>query len=227
MINATEVSVVNLIFLGPPGAGKGTQAQILAQRFGFRQLSTGDMLRANVAADTALGREAKPIMASGALVPDDLIVRMIEAEMGGSGELLFDGFPRTVEQARALDALLARKHAGAVAVLFEVDRDVLVDRLTGRWTHLPSGRVYNERTAPPKVAGIDDVTGEPLVQRADDKAETIRTRLDVYDEQTKPLIAYYDDPADPRLVTVDALAPIETVTAQLVALINDNGQAGR
>ncbi len=215
--------VVNLIFLGPPGAGKGTQAKILADEFGYRQLSTGDMLRANVAAGTPLGHEAKPIMASGALVPDDLIIRMIEAEMGGSGALLFDGFPRTVAQARALDDLLARKHSSAVAVLFKVDMDVLIGRLTGRWTHVASGRVYHERFAPPKTAGIDDVTGEPLVQRADDTEATIRTRLAVYEEQTAPLIAYYDDPADPRLVTVDALADIASVTAQLSALLRDAG----
>jgi len=190
-------AAVNLIFLGPPGAGKGTQARVLSERFGFRQLSTGDILRANAAAGTPLGLEAKPI---------------------------FDGFPRTVAQAEALDDLLARKKKSAVAVLFEVDMNALIDRLTGRWTHLASGRAYHERYAPPKVSGIDDVTGEPLVQRPDDREETIRKRLAVYQEQTQPLIAYYDNPADPRLVTVDALEPIETVTTQLIALLSPNGQ---
>ena len=218
---------MNLIFLGPPGAGKGTQARILSDRFGYRQLSTGDILRANVLAGTPLGAEAKPIMESGGLVPDDLIIRMIAAEVEGGGSFIFDGFPRTVPQAQALDELLARKRTSAVAVLFRVDMSVLIERLTGRWTHLASGRVYHERYAPPKLPGIDDVTGEPLVQRPDDKEETIRTRLAVYEEQTARLIAYYDDPADPRLVMVDALGPIDSVTRKLVAVIGGNGDQRR
>jgi len=217
---------MNLIFLGPPGAGKGTQAKILADRFGYRQISTGDILRANVREGTPLGLEAKPIMASGGLVPDDLMIRMIERELEKPGRLIFDGFPRTVAQAEALDALLARKHASAVAVLFAVDLNVLLERLIGRWTHVASGRTYHQKFAPPKTAGIDDVTGEPLVQRPDDKEETIRTRLAVYKDQTAPLIGYYDNPADPRLVMVDALAPIDAVTAQLVGLINEGAGAG-
>jgi adenylate kinase len=217
---------MNLIFLGPPGAGKGTQAKVLAERFGYRQISTGDILRANVREETALGLEAKPIMESGGLVPDDLMIRMIEREMEKPGTLIFDGFPRTVAQAEALDALLNRKHASSVAVLFDVDLRALLERLTGRWTHVASGRTYHEKFAPPKTAGIDDVTGEPLVQRPDDKEETIRKRLAVYSEQTARLIAYYDNPADPRLVRVDALAPIDAVSAQLVNLINDGAGAG-
>jgi len=217
---------MNLIFLGPPGAGKGTQAKILAERFGYRQLSTGDILRANRLAGTPLGHEAKPFMDSGGLVPDDLIIRMIAAEFEGGGPFIFDGFPRTVAQAEALDELLTSKRQSSVAVLFEVDMSVLIERLTGRWTHVASGRVYNARYAPPKVSGIDDVTGEPLEQRPDDREETIRTRLAVYEEQTAPLIAYYDDPANPRLVSVDALAPIDAVTRELVSLVADNGVAG-
>jgi adenylate kinase len=214
---------VNLIFLGPPGAGKGTQAKALEERFGYRQISTGDILRANVRNGTPLGVEAKGYMDRGDLVPDDLIIRMMDSELDQKGDVILDGFPRTVPQAEALDALLARKGRSAVAVLFDVDPKVLIDRLTGRWTHLPSGRVYHERNAPPKVAGIDDVTGEPLTQRDDDKEETIRKRLAVYDEQTAPLIAYYDDPAHPRLVQVDALAPIGSVTTQLTDLVRDDG----
>jgi len=217
---------MNLIFLGPPGAGKGTQAKILAERFGYRQLSTGDILRANRLAGTPLGHEAKPFMDSGGLVPDDLIIRMIAAEFEGGGPFIFDGFPRTVAQAEALDELLTSKRQSSVAVLFEVDMSVLIERLTGRWTHVASGRVYNARYAPPKVSGIDDVTGEPLEQRPDDREETIRTRLAVYEEQTAPLIAYYDDPANRRLVSVDALAPIDAVTRELVSLVADNGVAG-
>ncbi|HTJ25184.1 MAG TPA: adenylate kinase [Candidatus Limnocylindria bacterium] len=214
---------MNLIFLGPPGAGKGTQAKALQERFGFRQISTGDILRANVRQGTPLGVEAKGYMDDGKLVPDDLIIRMMDAELEQGGNVILDGFPRTVPQAQALDDLLGRKHRSAVAVLFDVDQDVLIDRLTGRWTHLPSGRVYHERYAPPKVAGIDDVTGEPLVQRDDDKETTIRKRLAEYEQLTTPLIGYYDNPADPRLVKVDALAPIDAVTKQLVDMIQNDG----
>ena len=212
-----------LVFLGPPGAGKGTQAKILEERFGFRQISTGDILRANVRGGTPLGVEAKGYMDRGELVPDDLIIRMIEPELHKAKDVILDGFPRTVPQAEALDEMLHRLRRSAVAVLFEVDMDVLTERLTGRWTHVASGRTYHERHAPPKVAGIDDVTGEPLVQRDDDKEATIRKRLAVYAEQTAPLIAYYDNPSDPRLLTVNALAPIGEVTAQLTKLIEGNG----
>jgi len=214
---------VNLIFLGPPGAGKGTQAKVLEERFGYRQISTGDILRANKRDKTPLGLEAQSFMDRGALVPDELIIRMMEPVLDAPGQVILDGFPRTVAQAQALDDLLRRKKKSAVAVLFDVDRDVLTERLTGRWTHEASGRTYHTVHNPPRVAGVDDVSGEPLTQRPDDKEETIRTRLAVYEDQTAPLIAYYDDPSDPRLVRVDALAPIESVTAQLVKLVNSNG----
>jgi adenylate kinase len=213
---------MNLIFLGPPGAGKGTQAKALQERFGYRQISTGDILRANVRGGTPLGVEAKGYMDRGELVPDDLIIRMMDSELDQPGDVILDGFPRTVPQAEALDALLARKKRSAAAVLFNVDPTVLIDRLTGRWTHPASGRVYHERHAPPKVAGKDDLTGEPLIQREDDKEETIRKRLAVYNEQTTPLIAYYDNPAR-RLLKVDALAPIDAVTEQLVGLVQSDG----
>jgi adenylate kinase len=214
---------MNLIFLGPPGAGKGTQAKVLEERFGYRQVSTGDILRANRREKTPLGIEAQSYMDRGALVPDELIIRMMEPVLDAAGNVILDGFPRTVAQAEALDDLLRRKKKSAVAVLFDVDTDVLTDRLTGRWTHEASGRTYHAVHNPPKVAGIDDLTGEPLIQRPDDKEETIRTRLAVYEDQTAPLIAYYDDPNDARLVRVDALAPIDSVTAQLVKLVDGNG----
>lgn len=216
---------MNVVFLGPPGAGKGTQAKILEERFGYRQISTGDILRQHVREGTPLGLEAKPIMERGELVPDDLIVRMIEPDADKPGNMIFDGFPRTAGQAEALDEMLVRKKKGLAAILFDVDMSVLIDRLTGRWTHVPSGRVYHERYNPPKVAGIDDLTGEPLVQRPDDKEETIRKRLDEYVEKTAPLIGYYDNPADPRLMRIDALAPIDNVTDQLVKLLTGNGFA--
>src|ERR1700681_143451 len=214
---------MNLIFLGPPGAGKGTQAKVLEERFGYRQVSTGDILRANRRDKTPVGLEAQSYMDRGALVPDDVIIRMMEAVLDAAGNVILDGFPRTVAQAQALDDLLRRKTKFAVAVLFDVDPDVLTERLTARWTHEASGRTYNTIHKPPKVPGVDDVTGEPLMQRPDDKEETIRTRLAVYDDQTAPLIAYYDDPSNPRLVRVDALAPIESVTEQLVRLIKSDG----
>jgi len=214
---------VNLIFLGPPGAGKGTQAKILEERFGYRQISTGDILRTNVREGTPLGVEAKGFMERGALVPDDLIIRMMEPVLDQPGDVILDGFPRTVAQAHALDDLLARKKKSSVAILFDVDPEALTERLTGRWTHAPSGRTYHVRFNPPKTDLVDDVTGEPLTQRPDDKVETIRTRLAVYQTETAPLIGYYDDPADARMVRVDALAPIDVVTRQLVASVTGNG----
>jgi adenylate kinase len=213
---------MNLIFLGPPGAGKGTQAKALEERFGYRQVSTGDILRANVREGTPLGVEAKGYMDSGKLVPDELIIRMMEPVLDAAGDVILDGFPRTTTQAEALDELLRRKRKSAAAVLFAVDPSVLTERLTGRWTHAASGRTYHVRHNPPKLPGIDDQTGEPLIQRPDDKEETIRTRLAEYDALTAPLIAYYDDPSDPRLVSVDALAPIDDVTAQLTKLVSGN-----
>ena len=213
---------MNLIFLGPPGAGKGTQAKVLADRFGYRQISTGDILRANVREGTPVGLEAKPIMESGALVPDDLMIRMIEAEMEKPGDVIFDGFPRTVAQAEALDELLRRKNKPAVPVLFDVDMGALLERLTGRWTHVASGRTYYEKFAPPKTAGIDDVSGEPLVQRPDDKEETIKKRLAVYADQTAPLVAYYQGGGH-TLARVDALAPIDRVSEQLIKLVDGKG----
>jgi len=208
---------------GPPGAGKGTQAKALEERFRYRQISTGDILRANRREGTPLGVEAQGYMDRGELVPDDLIIRMMEPVLDAAGDVILDGFPRTVAQAEALDDLLRRKKKSAVAVLFDVDKDVLKERLTGRWTHEKSGRVYHVKHNPPKVSGIDDETGEPLTQRTDDTEEAIRKRLEVYDAQTAPLVAYYDNPGDPRLVRINALAPIDRVTEQLLNLVRSNG----
>lgn len=204
-----------LVFLGPPGAGKGTQAKILEDQFGYRQISTGDLLRKHRREGTSLGKEAQGYMDSGKLVPDDLIIRMMDDELEHVTDAILDGFPRTIAQAKALDELLARKRLTSGAVLFEVPREDLEERLIGRWTHPASGRVYHERFNPPKAPGVDDVTGEPLIQRPDDKAETIRTRLDVYDEETAPLVGYYADPAANRLTAVNALAPIPDVTTRI------------
>lgn len=210
---------MRLIFLGPPGAGKGTQAQILEQRFGAKQVSTGDILRENRKQGTELGKLAESYMNSGALVPDEVIIKMIEAELAklNSG-FIMDGFPRTVAQAQAFDALLAEHGIGLDAVvLFNADRETLVTRLTSRWTNPRTGRTYNTVTNPPRVAGIDDEDGGPLVQRDDDKPETVAKRLDVYDAQTAPLVDYYRNSG--KLVEIDALAPVVDVTAQIEAKV--------
>ena len=218
---------MNLIFLGPPGAGKGTQAKALEERFGCRQVSTGDILRANRREGTPLGVEAQGYMDRGELVPDDLIIRMVERELESNpAEVILDGFPRTVPQAEALDALLARLGRRAVAISLDVDPDVLTERLTGRWTHTPSGRTYHVVHNPPQVAGIDDVTGEPLVQRPDDKEETIRTRLAEYDAKTAPLIGYYERSEATPLLRVDALAPIDVVSEQIAGIVRNRPEHG-
>ena len=207
-----------LVLLGPPGAGKGTQAKVLEEKFGMRQISTGDILRANRRQGTPLGKEAQSYMDAGTLVPDDLIIRMMEPELASDGGKLLDGFPRTVAQAEALDALLTKNGAEpATAILFDVDFDVLMERLTGRWTNPRTGRSYHAKFNPPKVAGVDDEDGGPLVQRDDDKAEAIKTRLDVYDKQTTPLIGYYETSS--RLTKIDALATIDAVSRQLLDLL--------
>ena len=182
---------MRLILLGAPGAGKGTQATFLKERFGIPQISTGDMLRAAVKAGTPMGLEAKKIMDAGGLVSDDIIIGLVKDRLNEpdcADGYLFDGFPRTIPQADAL------KSAG-VALDFVIEVDVpeeeIIERISGRRVHPGSGRVYHTRFNPPKVDGIDDVTGEPLVQRDDDLEETVRKRLTVYREQTRPLVEYY------------------------------------
>jgi adenylate kinase len=204
-----------LVFLGPPGAGKGTQAKILEDRYGMRQVSTGDILRRHRTEKTALGIEAENYMDAGKLVPDELIIRMMDGELARSGDVIVDGFPRTLPQAAAFDALLKSKNVSAKAVVFDVDVEVLTERICGRWTNPRTGRVYHEKFAPPKVAGIDDEDGSPLIQRADDNAETITKRMVEYNEKTAPLIGYYERQGN--TVHVDALGPIDIVTAKIIA----------
>lgn len=206
---------MDVIFLGPPGAGKGTQAQILERAHGLAQVSTGDLLRRHRSEGTPLGRAAQHYMDRGDLVPDALIVEMMEGELDSSvGGVLLDGFPRTVAQAEALDGMLRRKgRPPAAAVLFDIDLAQVEERLTGRWTNPRNGRVYHERFAPPRVPGVDDDDGGALVQRGDDNPETIRKRLAVYREQTEPLVAYYD--ARGRLNRVDALKPVDGVAGDI------------
>jgi adenylate kinase len=216
---------MRLIFLGPPGAGKGTQAQILQQRLDVKQISTGDILRENRSQGTDLGKLAESYMVSGALVPDEVIIKMIEAELEKlRGGFIMDGFPRTVAQAQAFDALLEQHNTPLDAVvLFNADRETLFTRLTARWTNPRTGRSYNAITNPPRVAGIDDEDGGPLVQREDDKPETVTKRLDVYERQTAPLIDYYR--AAGKLLEVDALNSVDDVTGDLVSKLEAVEQA--
>jgi adenylate kinase len=210
---------MRLIFLGPPGAGKGTQARILEERFRARQISTGDILRENRSNGTDLGKKAEAYMKAGELVPDDIIIHMIAPELAKSPSgFVMDGFPRTTQQALAFDSLLEQNGWPLDAVvLFEADRKTLIDRLSARWTNPRNGRTYNSITNPPKTAGIDDQDGGPLVQREDDRAETVAHRLDVFDEQTKPLIEYYRSTG--KLVEIDALQSVDDVARQLMHAI--------
>ena len=182
---------MRLILLGPPGAGKGTQAAYIMQRYEIPQISTGDMLRAAVRAGTDLGKQAQKLMDAGQLVSDDLIIDMvaerIEREDCQNG-FLFDGFPRTIEQA---DALKAHKIRIDVVIEMRVDDEAIVRRMSGRRVHLPSGRSYHIDFNPPRIAGKDDETGDDLVLRVDDEEGTVRSRLDIYHVQTEPLMNYY------------------------------------
>lgn len=184
---------MKIILLGAPGAGKGTQAKFLTETFGIPQISTGDMLRAAVKAGTEVGRKAKAVMDAGQLVTDEIIIALVKDRLKQDdcrNGFLFDGFPRTIPQAEAM------RDAGVeIDVVLEIDvpDDEIVRRLSGRRVHLDSGRVYHIEFNPPANAGLDDVTGEPLVQRDDDKEETVRKRLTVYHSQTKPLVDFYQD----------------------------------
>jgi adenylate kinase len=184
-----------LIFLGPPGAGKGTQAKRIAQQYRVPHLSTGDMLRDAVARGTELGRVAKPIMERGELVPDDLILAMVEERLKQPDTregVIFDGFPRTIPQAERLDAILKRHGFGEPFVVdFHLDEEILLRRLAGRWTCSVGGEIYNVFEHPPKVSGICDHDGGKLIQRADDRPEAVKERLVAYERKTKPLADYY------------------------------------
>jgi adenylate kinase len=182
---------MRLILLGAPGAGKGTQATFICQKYGIPQISTGDMLRAAVKAGSPLGLEAKAIMASGGLVSDDLIINLVKERLTQPdcvNGFLFDGFPRTIPQA---DAMKAAGVALDYVVEIDVPFEAIIERMSGRRSHPASGRTYHVKFNPPNVAGLDDVSGEPLIQREDDKEETVKKRLDVYSAQTRPLVDYY------------------------------------
>lgn len=184
-----------LILVGPPGCGKGTQSPIIKDEFCLCHLATGDMLRAAVAAKSALGIKAKEAMDKGELVSDDLVVGIIDEAMKKSScqkGFILDGFPRTVVQAQKLDEMLEKQGIKIDKVLnFAINDSILEERITGRWIHPSSGRSYHTKFAPPKVPGVDDVTGEPLIQRKDDNPEVLKSRLAAFHTQTKPVIDYY------------------------------------
>jgi len=209
---------MNLILLGPPGAGKGTQAQRLQQTRGLVQLSTGDMLRAAVAAGSEIGKRADAVMKRGELVSDEIVVGIIEERISqpdGAKGFILDGFPRTTAQAEALDAMLARKGMKLDAVIeMAVDDAQMVDRITGRFTCAKCGAGYHDTNKPPKQAGVCDVCGgTEFTRRADDKAETVKARLEAYHRQTAPLLPYYRSRG--VLQKVDGMAPIDQVAAQI------------
>jgi len=216
---------MKLILLGPPGAGKGTQAKRLEEAYDIVQLSTGDMLRAAVKAGTPTGREAKALMEAGKLVPDHVVVSIIADRIGEpdcANGFILDGFPRNVAQARALDDMLAERGMSLDKVVeIRVDDKLLVDRISGRYTCAGCGEGYHDRTKQPKVPGVcDKCGGTEFTRRADDNAETVASRLETYHEQTAPLLPYYKDKG--LLASVDGMQPIDVVTAEIRRVL-DNG----
>lgn len=218
---------MKLILLGAPGAGKGTQATFICQKYAIPQISTGDMLRAAVKAGTALGKAAKKVMDSGGLVSDDLIIHLVQERIARSDcakGFLFDGFPRTIAQA---DAMKAANVKLDYVLEIDVPFEAIIERMSGRRSHAPSGRTYHIKFNPPKVAGLDDITGEPLIQRDDDQPETVKKRLEVYSAQTRPLVNYYaswakaDPAAAPKYRAIDGTGSVDEIKAKAFAALAD------
>ncbi|MBX3655547.1 MAG: adenylate kinase [Ramlibacter sp.] len=217
---------MRLILLGAPGAGKGTQAAFLCQKYGIPQISTGDMLRAAVKAGTPLGLQAKAVMDSGALVSDDIIIGLVKeriAQPDCTKGFLFDGFPRTIPQADAMKAAGVKLD---YVLEIDVPFDAIIERMSGRRSHPASGRTYHVKFNPPKIEGQDDLTGEPLIQRDDDKEETVKKRLEVYSAQTRPLVDYYsswaktEPSAAPKYRAINGTGSVEDITARALQALS-------
>ena len=215
---------MKIILLGPPGAGKGTQAEIICKNFSIPHISTGDMLREAIANETATGKLAKEIMDAGNLVSDDVIVSLVKdriKEEDCKNGFLFDGFPRTIPQA---DALENQEIFVNVVLELTLKDELIINRMSGRRVHQPSGRSYHLEFNPPEKDGLDDVTGEPLIQRDDDKPETVKNRLDVYWKQTNPLIVYYRSKSvqtNLKYIEIDGSKTLEKVSSQIHAALED------
>jgi adenylate kinase len=210
---------MRIILLGSPGSGKGTQAQFITEKYGIVQISTGDMLRAAVRAGTPLGVEAKKVMDAGGLVSDEIILGLIKERIAlpdCANGFLLDGFPRTIAQAEGLDVMGVS--IDTVIEIVVADEDI-VARMAGRRVHLASGRTYHVQFNPPKAAGIDDVSGEELIQRDDDKEETVRKRLHVYHEQTKPLVGFYSVKQAVKFASIDGVGTVDDITAKVFAIL--------
>jgi len=218
---------MRLILLGAPGAGKGTQATFICQKYSIPQISTGDMLRAAVKAGTPLGVQAKKVMDAGGLVSDDLIINLVKERITQADcakGFLFDGFPRTIPQADAMKAAGVK-----IDYVLEIDVpfEAIIERMSGRRSHAASGRTYHVKYNPPKTSGVDDVTGEPLIQREDDKEETVRKRLEVYSAQTRPLVDYYanwaqkDAAVAPQYRAISGIGSVDDITTRALKALAD------